>query len=190
MPYDPNKHHRRSTRLKGYDYTQEGAYFITICTFAKQYLFGEIENDQMSLSDYGQIATDCWVKIPTHFPHIELDEFVVMPNHMHGIIVITNSVTNVGAEHVPPSSQHTQSSTNESQIPQSKAGSLSVAIRSYKAAVTRQINNLYHAPAEQFWQRNYHDHIIRDEIALNYLRAYVVNNPASWIKDSLHVSRS
>ena len=103
MPYDPRIHHRRSTRLKGYDYSQEGAYFVTICTYAKQWLFGDIQNDLMLLSPYGQIASDCWIAIPKHFSHIELDEFVIMPNHMHGILVITDAPTTVGVQHAAPS---------------------------------------------------------------------------------------
>jgi len=183
MPYDPNHHHRHSTRLKGYDYAQEGAYFITICTHGKQWLFGEIQNDVMMLNEYGQIATACWLAIPDHFPNIELDAFVIMPNHMHGIVVINDIHTDVGAQYIAPS-------TEKHAIPLPKAGSLSVAIRSYKAAVTRQINNLYHVAGEHLWQRNFHDHIIRNEMGLNYLRAYVINNPVAWTKDSLYVNCS
>jgi REP element-mobilizing transposase RayT len=172
MPYDPDRHHRRSTRLKGYDYAQEGAYFITICTYAKQWLFGEIENDKMMLNHYGEIVANCWLAIPTHFPHIELDEFVIMPNHMHGIVVITDSLMTVGAQHAAPAS-----------IPQIKAGSLPAVIRSFKSAVTYQVNKQYHASGERFWQKNYHDHIIRSETSLNHLRGYTINNPALWIKD-------
>ncbi|MBA3872295.1 MAG: hypothetical protein H0X30_24395 [Anaerolineae bacterium] len=102
MPFDPNIHHRHSTRLKGYDYSQEGAYFVTICTFRKEWSFGEIQNDLMTLSLYGKIASDYWARIPKHFPHIELDEFVIMPNHVHGILLINDSTAPVGAQHVAP----------------------------------------------------------------------------------------
>jgi putative transposase len=184
MPYDPNHHHRRSTRLKGYDYTQEGAYFITICTDRKQWLFGEIQNDVMLLNHYGQIASDCWTETPKHFPHVELDEFIIMPNHMHGIIVITASSSSVGVQHAAPF----VSLPSETITPQIKGGSLPAIIRSYKSAVTHQINSLYHAVGERFWQRNYHDHIIRSEIELNHLRGYIINNPLSWSKDKYHTS--
>ncbi len=96
MPYDRNKHHRRSTRLKGYDYTSAGAYFITICTHQRECLFGEIVQGEMQLNDFGQIAMDCWQTIPDHFSdRVRLDEFVIMPNHVHGILVIPDN----GREH-------------------------------------------------------------------------------------------
>ncbi len=88
MPYDPKKHHRRSIRLKGYDYTQPGAYFITICTQNRECLFGEVVDGRMVLNELGQVARECWLAIPDHFPHSRLDEFVIMPNHVHGIIWI------------------------------------------------------------------------------------------------------
>ena len=86
MLYDPNRHHRRSIRLKEYDYTQPGAYFITICTHDRAGLFGEIVDGEMRLNDCGRVAEQCWLDIPSHFPHAELDAFVIMPNHVHGIL--------------------------------------------------------------------------------------------------------
>lgn len=88
--YNPTTHNRRSIRLKGYDYSQEGWYFLTICTHNKQHLFGEIENYKMILNDVGKIVNTCWLEIPEHFPNVTLHEFVIMPNHIHGIIEITN----------------------------------------------------------------------------------------------------
>jgi REP element-mobilizing transposase RayT len=90
MTYNSDIHHRRSIRLKDYDYSQAGAYFVTICTWNKEYVFGEIDSGNMSLNAYGQVTTTCWRDLPKHYPHIELDEFVVMPNHTHGIIVINH----------------------------------------------------------------------------------------------------
>ncbi len=101
MRYDPQKHHRRSIRLKGYDYTQAGAYFITIVTKDRACLFGEVVEDDMRLSPMGIIVQECWLAIPDHFPHAVLDEFVVMPNHVHGIIVL-NETEKVGARHAVP----------------------------------------------------------------------------------------
>ena len=92
MTFDPEKHHRRSIRLKGYDYAQAGAYFVTICTQHRACLFGEVVNGQMQLNDAGRFVEQCWLDIPHHFPHVELEAFVVMPNHVHGIIVITDPV--------------------------------------------------------------------------------------------------
>jgi REP element-mobilizing transposase RayT len=97
MPYDPQKHHRRSIRLKGYDYTQPGAYYITLCTKARQCLFGDVVKGEMRLNALGDLAFTCWQAIPNHFPHVELDAFVIMPNHLHGILVISD--TRVGATH-------------------------------------------------------------------------------------------
>ena len=99
--FDPQKHHRRSIRLKGYDYSQEGAYYVTIVTYHRDCLFGEIVNEEMILNDLGKIANECWCAIPEHFPFVELGAYVIMPNHAHGIIVIRNdeSRINVGATH-------------------------------------------------------------------------------------------
>ena len=96
---DRQRHHRRPIRLKGYDYAQAGAYFVTIVTHDRACLFGDVVEGKMRLNEAGQIARQCWVEIPRHFPHVELDEFVVMPNHVHGILVI---VDNVGARHAVP----------------------------------------------------------------------------------------
>jgi REP element-mobilizing transposase RayT len=90
MKYDPTIHRRRSIRLQGYDYSQAGAYFVTICTHNRQCLFGGIADRKMRLNDAGRVVQQCWDRIPTHFPHVELDGFVVMPNHVHGIVVITD----------------------------------------------------------------------------------------------------
>ena len=99
MPrYDPQRHHRRSIRLRGYDYTQPGAYFITICTRQRAPLFGRVVDGKMALNAWGRIVWACWREIPHHFPHVELDAFVVMPNHVHGVIFIVD----VGATHASP----------------------------------------------------------------------------------------
>ena len=97
--FDPKKHHRRSIRLKGYDYSQAGAYYVTIVTYQRDCLFGEILNKEMSLNDFGKIAVECWRAIPEHFPFVELGAYVIMPNHVHGIIVIRHDelMSNVGA---------------------------------------------------------------------------------------------
>ncbi len=107
MPYDPNRHHRRSIRLKGYDYTQPGAYFITICTHERVHFFGAVVNGVMRLNDAGRIAAQCWRDIPAHFPRVQLDAFVIMPNHIHGVLGIVADdndagAQNVGATHASP----------------------------------------------------------------------------------------
>jgi putative transposase len=101
MAYDPEKHHRRSIRLKGYDYTQPGAYFITICTHGRECLFGEIIDGEMHLNEAGQIVVQTWQDLPNHVPNVQLDAFVVMPNHVHGIIIITDRTGGIGAGFKP-----------------------------------------------------------------------------------------
>jgi len=101
MPYDPNRHHRRSIRLKGYDYSQAGAYFITICTQDRACLFGKVVNGEMRLNDAGRMVLAEWNMLPERFPHVVLDAFVVMPNHVHGIVVITNPATDDTATTAP-----------------------------------------------------------------------------------------
>ena len=101
MPYDPNRHHRRSIRLKGYDYSQAGAYFITICTQDRACLFGKVVNGEMQLNDAGRMVLAEWNMLPERFPHVVLDAFVVMPNHVHGIVVITNPATDDTATTAP-----------------------------------------------------------------------------------------
>ena len=100
MSYDPQKHHRRSIRLKEYDYTQPAAYYITLCTKTRQCLFGDVTKGEMRLNSLGYIAFTCWQAIPNHFPHVELDAFVIMPNHLHGILVISDTI--VGATPASP----------------------------------------------------------------------------------------
>jgi REP element-mobilizing transposase RayT len=116
MIYDPQRHHRHSIRLQGYDYTQPGAYFITICAYQRECLFGEIQNGQMALNEYGRIAQACWEEIPRHFENVELDEWVVMPNHIHGIMVIVD----VGTTHSEGATQ--QAGTTHSEGATQQAG--------------------------------------------------------------------
>jgi creatinine amidohydrolase/Fe(II)-dependent formamide hydrolase-like protein len=101
MKYDPNLHHRRSIRLKGYDYSQAGAYFVTVNTHQGEALLGEIVAGEMQLNDWGQIVAHCWNDIPEHFPHADTDEFIIMPNHIHGIVIITDDVMGSDAKAAP-----------------------------------------------------------------------------------------
>ncbi len=180
MRYDPNKHHRRSIRLKGFDYTQEGAYFVTICTQNQACLFGEIVNEQMRLNDVGEVADICWRAIPEHFPRVVLDAFVIMPNHVHGIIWIgPENRANVGAKNFSPlPPRPSQRGASEFRSPSKTVGSI---VRGFKIGVTKWVRsnkNFY-----TVWQRNYYEHIIRNETALNRLRQYIADNPASWADD-------
>ena len=173
MPYDPRIHQRRSIRLKGHDYTQPGAYFITLCTQMRQCLFGNVVKSKMQLNYLGHIAFNCWEAIPDHFLHIELDTFVVMPNHLHGILIITD--TSVGA-------WHCHAPTRE-QFGKPVHGSIPTVIGSYKSAVSKNINVIWHTKGQSIWQRNFYEHISRDQKSLDHIREYILNNPQRWADD-------
>ncbi len=175
--FDPQKHHRRSIRLPGYDYSQAGAYYITIVTYQRDCLFGKIENEEMILSDLGKIADECWRAIPDHFPLVELGAYVVMPNHVHGIIVITDNGR--GAALLRPYDQP-DVNDNPHKI-NVKPGSLGAIVRSYKSAVSYRIHKEHNATS--IWQRNYYEHIIRDEKDLQNKSDYIDANPMLWDED-------
>jgi putative transposase len=174
MRYNPNRHHRRSVRLQGYDYTQAGAYFVTACTAAHTCLFGQIADGEMHLSVYGAIPLECWQEIPDHCPHVELDTFLVMPNHIHGILMLKDAAAR--SMHLP----------TQERFGKPVVGSLPTIMRLFKAAVTRRINELRTAPGALVWQHNYYEHIIRGQASLDRIRAYIVNNPLRWELDQLH----
>jgi len=180
-------HHRRSIRLPGYDYSRDGAYFVTICTQDRDCLFGAVDNGQTVLNKYGKIAEQCWVEIPQHFPHVELDEYIIMPNHAHGIIMINDDddgcnvgVQNcVGVQNFEPLRNH-QRNQFQKIIPRS-IGSI---IRGYKIGVTKWFRQ--NTQIKTVWQRNYHERIIRSSKELNRIREYIENNPANWKTDQLY----
>jgi len=178
MPYDPDRHHRRSVRLKGYDYTQAGAYFVTLCTWQRECLFGEIVGGEMQLNDYGRVLEEEWLHTAVVRPNVDLDAFVIMPNHMHGIIVICDDPVEATRRVAPTGA-----------IPRIVAGSLGAMIGQIKSITTKRINTLRHTPGQAMWQRNYHDHIIRSEMALNNIRQYIAHNPMRWAEDEENPDR-
>jgi putative transposase len=165
----PSLHKRRSIRLKGFDYTQGGAYFVTLCTLGKICIFGEVVDGEMQLSEWGEIARAYWLEIPQHFPDIQLDEFVVMPNHIHGIVV-------------KQSAQHTPQ--REERFGKPVPGSLPSIIRSFKSAVTKCINANRDQPGRSIWQRNYYERVMRSHKEMETLRRYISENPQRWDLDS------
>ncbi len=167
----PNERHRRSLRLQGYDYAERGAYFVTICTKNRACLLGDITNGEMRLNDFGRLAKAAWEEIPSHFPDIELGTFVAMPNHIHGIIVIAR-----------PTPRATRASPLQI-APGPPKRSLGTIVGSYKSAVTKGINQSRGAAGAPVWQRNYYEHIIRDDADLNRIRQYIWDNPARWQED-------
>ena len=176
MKYDPNRHHRRSIRLPGYDYRQSGAYFVTICVDRRQCLFGNIVDGQMNLNQHGVIVADEWQKSSLIRQEIELDAWVVMPNHFLGIVIIENN--NVRANGRSP--------LRDDSLPRMKPKSLSSLMAGFKSITTKKINILRDAPGTPLWQRNYYEHIIRNPDAMDKIRQYIINNPVSWSIDQLH----
>lgn len=182
---------RQSIRLKYFNYSQHGAYFITICTYKRTCLFGNIVNGQMILNDYGKIVKEEWLESQHKRPEIKLDEFVVMPNHFHGIVIIDPHIQNpvaVGAHSYAPftHSSHaikapSRPSRADSRPPLRRSPrSLGSFIAGFKSSVTTRINTASNTPGTPIWQRNYYDRIIRNEIKLNNIRTYIQFNPAQW----------
>ncbi len=250
MKFDPQIHHRRSIRLKGYDYSQAGAYFITICCDDRKCLFGKISDGKMILNDLGKIAHDEWLRTPDLRKNIELDAFIVMPNHIHGIILITQAHSRTGVLHTPQllpsitpdlelntgesdslqrefdsyndgdvfntprhesdSHQREFDSYNDGDVfntPQtlrSPSQTIGAIVRGYKSSVTKKINEYYRDKGEcnspqrksntpqpnrqiqTVWQRNYYEHIIRDERAYQNISNYIMNNPVKWNGDKFY----
>ncbi len=171
MAYDPHKHHRRSIRLKGYDYSSEGAYFVTICVKGGESVLGEIVDGEMVLSEYGRVIQACWEDLVNHYEHVILDAFVIMPNHIHFIVVFVDDPVGAGLRPAPTDT---------------KRHGLPEIVRALKSFSSRRINGLRDTTGAPFWQRNYYEHIIRNERALNAIREYIQNNPANWLEDQLH----
>ena len=167
-----DKHHRRSIRLRGYDYAQAGVYFVTIVTKDRACLFGEVIDGGFQLNSVGEIVCACWREIPRHFSNVVADEFIVMPNHFHGVIFI-----NVGARHAVPLPGSSE------RFGKPLPGSLPTIVGSFKAAVTKKINQLRCTPGATVWQRNYYEHIVRGENEIERIREYVANNPLHWAMD-------
>jgi REP element-mobilizing transposase RayT len=185
MTYDPQKHHRRSIRLKGWDYSRPGAYFVTVCTQNRECLFGEIQKDEMQLNGFGGIILERWNCIPNHFKHVQLDTFQVMPNHIHGILFILD----VGAKHSEVQCHKIEGNKFGNASPLQKKphgtqpGSLSAIIQNFLSVSTRNINRIRNTPGDRIWQRNYYDRIIRHDDELRKIREYIVNNPLKWELD-------
>lgn len=178
MKYDPAVHHRRSIRLRGYDYSQAGAYFVTICVQGRECLFGEIVGagprvrpdapSEMRLNAAGMMAQEIWQEMPEQYPGVDLDAFVVMPNHVHGIVVLVGPRQTQGA-----------------------APTLPDIVRQYKTlTMKRYADGVRHCGWRPFpgrlWQRNYWERVIRDEQELQAVREYIQNNPAQWAEDQLN----
>ena len=165
-----NKYHRHSLRIKKYNYSLPGAYFITICTYRKENILGYIIDGKIKLNVLGKITEREWLKTFQIRENIQSDKFIVMPNHFHGIIVLTDNKKGV-LQYAP---------TNKFRSPSQTIGSI---VRGFKSAVTREIKRLDYPFLYSIWQRNYYEHIIRNERELNRIREYIQNNPLRWQYD-------
>ena len=153
-PFDPRRHHRRSIRLRQYDYSRNGAYFVTICVQGRRRLFGSINNGRMVRNAFGEIADRAWRHLQVTNPQIYLDAWVVMPDHLHGILVVHNAG-----------------------LRRKTVGRL---IGSFKTVSTKHINRIRKTPGQRVWQRNYYERVIRNHTELDAIRAYIIANPSRW----------
>ncbi|HZF33660.1 MAG TPA: transposase [Candidatus Angelobacter sp.] len=177
MPTDGPDNHRRSIRLREYDYAQPGGYFVTICTHDHKCLFGEVVDSEMHLNELGEIVATEWLQTAEIRSEIALDAFVVMPNHVHAVVFITKDLP----------------SPSKDVLPRARRGtgprSLSALVAGFKAATTRRANSIQRKPIDPLWQRNYYEHVIRNDQDLDRIRRYVTDNPARWTDDGYHPSK-
>ncbi len=161
MAYDPQIHHRRSIRLKEYDYSSVGWYFVTVCTHEWRCTLGNVLEDQFIINATGKIVERSWKWLGEHFPNVELDEFVIMPNHLHGIVII-NEPRRGGSRTAPT---------------EPKTKPLGRLIGAFKTTSTKAINLRNGSSGTAFWQRGYYEHVIRNDNDLHRIRTYIQNNP-------------
>jgi putative transposase len=192
MRFHPERHHRRSIRLKGYDYRQAGAYFVTICTQDRAFLFGQVVHDEMQLNDAGKMVYDVWNDLPAFYPGVQTDAFIVMPNHIHGIIILVGADPRVcpAQPSVGVGPRACPGQPQELGQPQGVAPTLGLpdVVHRFKTMTTKRyadgVKRLGWEPFRgRLWQRNYYEHIIRNEESLNRIREYVLTNPMRWALD-------
>ena len=174
MTFDPDVHHRRSIRLRGYDYSHPGHYFVTICTHGKEHVFGEVVEGEMVLNEAGEVVRRAWESLPKRFPTVALNSLVVMPNHIHIIIGL------VGEGLALPASLRRGAA--------SSAPTLGDVLRVFKSTSAISANALLSRCGQPLWQRNYYEHIIRNPAELEMIREYIATNPPRWDTDPENVS--
>jgi REP element-mobilizing transposase RayT len=187
MKYNPKIHHRRSIRLKGYDYSQAGVYFITICCGNRICRFGSVVGNEMILNEYGRVAYIEWMKLTERFINFELDVFQIMPNHLHGIIVLNDHVVGANLAVVQNDFLNAENE-NDSYIRAgvNPAPTIGDIVGGYKSLVANGCLKIYKSknePMGKLWQRNYHEHIIRNEQSYQTISNYIINNPEKWNDD-------
>jgi putative transposase len=205
MEFDPEVHHRRSIRLREFDYSQPGAYFVTLCAFNKECLFGQVVDGQMRMNAMGEIVHEEWFRSGRIRLEIELGAFVVMPNHIHGIVRIVGAHgvrPNVGANGVCPITHGVRPNVGANGVcpPAATAGgrakegerrsplpmrprSVASFVAGFKSATTRRMRELHATICRSVWQRNYYEHIVRNERELSQIREYIATNPLRWAFD-------
>src|SRR5438094_1023495 len=169
---EETKFHRRSIRLRGADYSEPGAYFITICAAQRRSIFGKIDKERIILSPLGEIVRACWIEIPEHFPRASADQFVVMPNHMHGILGLT-----VGARYIVPFDREART---PEKFQKPVKGSIPTVVRTFKAAVARRAKKELGISSNDIWQRNYFERVLRDGKEYADASRYILENPQRW----------
>ena len=183
-----SENRRRSIRLRGFDYAYRGFFFVTICTHDKKPTLGKVIDYRSQLSTTGKLVEKCWREIPAHFPNVYLDEWIIMPNHIHGIIVIrfprSDEVSNQGTACRAPTFHHDY---EPEAFGKPVAGSLATIVRSFKSAATKNVRQEFGAGVLPLWQRNYFEHVIRNEESMNNIRNYIWENPIHWMTDEYHL---
>ena len=194
--YNPDIHHRRSIRLKGYDYSQSGLYFITLCTVDRTCMFGNVVEGKMQLNDIGQLVEQEWLNtINIRHDDVRLHNYIVMPNHFHAIIEIRRGESHSPQSHSPQSHSSqphslkslspqtiNEGNINKNDSPQrmkSPSKTVGAIVRGFKGAVSRQLGYTV-------WQRNYYEHIIRTDESYRHISTYIENNPTKWQSDKLY----
>jgi putative transposase len=185
MPgYDADRHHRRSARLPGYDYSRAGAYFVTVCTHERECMLGEVISDEVVLTPAGLAVRQVWQSLPRRFPSVVLDAFVVMPNHIHGVLTIMSPARGGDRRQAPvPIAAEIAVQSAGSASPARSCPSLGQIMRAFKSLSAIQANAALERSGRPFWQRNYHDQVIRTDAALAHIRQYIAQNPRRWAED-------
>jgi REP element-mobilizing transposase RayT len=175
--YNPEIHQRHSIRLREFDYSGTGAYFLTICTQGRECLFGEIQDGEMFPHGAGRVVESWWQNVSGHFTNVVVDEYMIMPNHFHGIVFF------VGAGFPRPFTDLMTPRNQGGETPPLRSPTLGQVVGYFKYQTMKQINQMRDNPGVPVWQRNYYERIIRDEAELTAIRDYVLANPANWGED-------
>ena len=191
MKYNPDIHHRHSIRLKNYDYSEEGYYFVTICVNNRSNSFGGITAGKMVFNNVGQMIFDIWDEIPKYYGGIDIDEFQIMPNHIHGIVIVGAAPCG----RPEPDGEHETKQQGQARGPAPTRLSLSNILERFKSLTTKKYingvkSNNWQPFNKRLWQRNYYEHVIRDEEELNYIREYIVSNPDKWEEDEYYAKKT